>query len=85
MDRLLEKIEHKDLEDIDVIRSGLDGDSRLRKKFEVLREDMKDATNGRKSGNAATLRYMINKAYDALESEENLYEDIKKTKSRHVP
>jgi len=84
--RLRKKIQHKKpFDDLGVVRLNLDGDSQLRVQVELLREDLKDVTNRRKSGNAATIRYAIKKAFGALESEENLYEDVKKTKSRHVP
>ena len=70
---------------IATIRISMDGDSELRRRFEALRDDLKNASNHRKSGNAAVVRYAINKAYDAMESEDNLYEQITKTKHSHIP
>lgn len=86
VERLRDKIQHKKpLDDLGVVRLNLEGDSQLRIMVELLREDLKDVTNGRKSGNAATIRYAVKKAFEGLEAEESLYEDVKKTKNRHVP
>lgn len=72
-------------EPIETIRVSMSGDSELRSRFEALRDDLKNATNNRKRGNAAVVRYAINKAYDALESEENLYEQITRAKGSQIP
>lgn len=73
-----------DLDSITAIKVNFDQNSQVRKKFEALRQDMKDASHNRKIGNKATVVYAVNKAYDALQAEENLYEQIEKTKARHI-
>lgn len=59
-------------------------DKRIISMFEELRDHMKDKTNNRKEGKANTLRMAIRKAYDRMNNDKRILDNLRASMNRHI-